>query len=229
MSSTVSPANGGDVSQSDPLALRKGATLKIDVPAETETTSAAFETVIEPLAGQLPRDFPFWHNHSEIDEDVRGLLPFTIRYCCTAAQSYMIPSNDHEEIRSAIWREVGSLLEDDENLPRIRFDQRSIETSSNHGSLELVFGSHYAMSEVEKYFKRLEIKASDGTVSVYEQQGTTNSLAGDILVFECYRLPLDGVDPQELLKAFTAVASAVGNVLGIGQPVTKSKENDIKR
>lgn len=226
MSTSASSPGRSDGPRQDSTEPVEDTTLTIDVAAED---TEGVDQVIEPLAGNLPKDLPVWTNHTELDEDTRGMYAFTIRYGCSERPSFIVPFEIQEEVRNGIWRRVRQILQDDDAVPTVMFDECRSTHGSTYGAIDLVFTSDDALKKVLDKIDDIEVELDDGSVTTYDLRCSTNSLNGNILVFECLRLPLDTIDPHELLEAFKDVAASVGTVLGIGKVVTEVGEWGLRR
>lgn len=228
MSSTVSPASaGGSAKTNTPELAAQAKSLTIDVAAEGKEDHD-FDWSVRKIAGECLVDRPLWLDHTRTRHDGRGLAPYSIRYVSNKEAILKAFEDEEVAIRKAIWRKVRELLGDDEVTPAIMIDQRTAADGSSRATLDLVFDSHKAVQAVADQLRHLHIQFSNGNADCLEFELNTNSLASDILVVECLRLPIDDVlNTEQLFEAFTDMASGVGTVLGLGEIIMKSKRQKI--
>lgn len=203
--------------------------LKIPYSTAVKEEKEDLEQLIKPLYGALPKDEPFLSNFTALERDVRDIFPMTVRYLAAVnTEPESIPIyHQHEIVRLAIWRKMDELLPGlslPERRPTVMLDYVCLGNKACRGIIDLTFTSWEGVKVIIKELADIEIEEQDGKSRRYIYDNVTNTLPANVYVLECLRLPVDSNNAKEVCEAFASITSCIGNLLGIGKVVTRSKK-----
>lgn len=176
------------------------------------------------LAGKRYNDNPYWTGL--FSPDARGLGPLTWRFTSEMKPSLVWNISWQDKARHEIWTRIKALLPNDETrlvLPTIVFSDTPLVNGARSGVIDLVCPTkrtHDALNQLTE----IHIAGMRNDTHVFSRTTCTCFLPGSILPIQCLGLPIDSLDPIQLLTAFRLAAQSVGTVLGLVKIVIDSKQ-----
>lgn len=176
------------------------------------------------LAGKRYHDNPYWTAVHSID--ARGMGPLTWRFTSEMKPSLVWNISWQDKAPHEIWTRIKALLPDEQTrlvLPTIVFSDTLLVNGARSGVIDLVCSTKRTLDALNQ-LKDIHIAGVRNDTHVFSRTTCTSFLPGSILTLQCLGLPIDSLNPLQLLTAFRLAAQSVGTVLGMAKIVIDSKQ-----
>lgn len=227
MSSTTANTNPNDTTSAGRPrhTLDKGV---LQVPAAAAGDHGLEYSLLQYHGNRLD-DYPFYFEFAQRVQDRRKLPRLSVRFKSKAQlpqQTGMTNNASRQaEVRTAVWSAYKSLVthkSDASGLPKVVFD-----SMDGFETITVIFTSIAAFEAFANNVKAINLDSDAQSKRNHVQDAMTNTLSGDILVFECLGLPMDTIEEAELFASLKTMVSGLGSLESLADVVATSENGEI--